>query len=470
MANIENGANIMGVNSNGSANVLLYDGAGNPIPRLNGAVSSDYGQQMMAVNDRVSRLVRSDRFGNLGVALHTPLFAAEFEGTTLNAQQWTITQTTFVGAQTQGQYNQNNTNLTTIGAVSALQTQMRFKKMQQQPLHAKFRHRGNVVANSQLDLGFFLTTGAGQIANGAYFQITSGGVFGVITFNSSDVTPVSLGALNVVLPNTNEFYTFDILLDDDEARFVVQRLADEAILGEATVRVPNLLQRMWQDTHLPFTSRVWNNGTPASAPVSILTDLMVTGVDAASQRTAGQTAALFGLSNAANPQTGAQLSTFANSAAPANATLSNTAAGYATLDGLFSFVGVAGAATDYALFALQMPATHDFVCTGINIDVWNTGATGSATVPTLLEWFIQPNASALSLATAATRHHLGTMVIPINAVAGAMADRSVSRSFEHAPLVTFAGRFQVIALRMPVGAVTASQVIQGAVAVRGYFE
>jgi hypothetical protein len=462
------GNNKLNVDNNGSARVLLYGTDGQPLSRANGAVSGDHGLQMSVVNDRVTRLLRGDRFGNVGLATHTPLFMAEFEGTTLNTQQWVLTQTTFAGAQTQGQYNQNPTNLLTANAVSALQTQMRFKKMQRQPLQAKFRARTNVVANAQRDIGFFLTTGTGQIANGAYFQIVAGGVFGVVTFNSVDVS-VSLGSLAAVLPIDTAFYTFDVLLDDDEARFVVQSTANETVLGEATVRVPNLTQRMWQDTHLPFTSRLWNTGTPASASVSILTDLFVTGVDAASQRKHGQTLALSGLTNGANPQSGAQLATFANSAAPANATLSNTAAGYTTLGGLFAFAAVAGAATDYALFGFQVPATHNFVLTGLAIDAWNTGA-AVATTPTLMEWFVQANSSAVSLATAATREHIGAMVFPVGAAIGAMADRSINRSFEHAPLVTFAGRFLIIGLRMPVATNTASQVIQGAVSVRGYFE
>jgi len=61
-----------------------------------------------------------------------------------------------------------------------------------------------------------------------------------------------------------------------------------------------------------------------------------------------------GLSAAQSYTTG--LANYANSAAPASATLSNTAAGYTTLGGQFQFAAVAGAETDYALFAYTVPA------------------------------------------------------------------------------------------------------------------
>ena len=61
------------------------------------------------------------------------------------------------------------------------------------------------------------------------------------------------------------------------------------------------------------------------------------------------------------PVTQVQAAQWANSAAPASAALSNTAAGYATLGGLFQFAAVAGAATDYALFGFQA-ALALFLC------------------------------------------------------------------------------------------------------------
>lgn len=86
-----------------------------------------------------------------------------------------------------------------------------------------------------------------------------------------------------------------------------------------------------------------------------------------------------------NPFTGAQLENHVNSTAPTSATLSNTAAGYATLGGRFQFAAVAGAATDYALFAIAVPTGSKFLCEGIHIELYNT-VVAVATTPTIFEW------------------------------------------------------------------------------------
>ena len=157
-----------------------------------------------------------------------------------------------------------------------------------------------------------------------------------------------------------------------------------------------------------------------------------------------------------------------NSAAAANATLSNTAAGYTFLGGRFQFVAVAGAETDYALFALAIPIPYSFYCTGVHINTMNTGAV-VATTPTTLEWWIGNNTSAVSLATAGMlRRAIGSQSFAVGAVIGAVAN-DLDVTF-NAPLMTNAGRFHHIILRMPVGTATASQVIRGSVDVRGYFE
>lgn len=59
--------------------------------------------------------------------------------------------------------------------------------------------------------------------------------------------------------------------------------------------------------------------------------------------------------NAPDSATAGSTANYANTAAPASATLSNTAAGYTTLGGQFQFAAVAGE-TDYALFAFLVPA------------------------------------------------------------------------------------------------------------------
>jgi hypothetical protein len=169
-----------------------------------------------------------------------------------------------------------------------------------------------------------------------------------------------------------------------------------------------------------------------------------------------------------NPFTGVQLSNWTNSVAPTSATLSNTAAGYTTLGGLFQFAAVAGAVTDFAIFGFQVPTNSNLAITGIDIDTWNTGA-AVATTPTLLMWGASVGSTAVSLATSTvSRIGLGSQSFPIGAAIGANAQR-LSSTFQ-TPLYCPSGRFFHIILRIPVGTATASQIIQGMVTVNGYFE
>ncbi len=171
---------------------------------------------------------------------------------------------------------------------------------------------------------------------------------------------------------------------------------------------------------------------------------------------------------------GAQLGNHANSTAPSAATLSNTAAGYATLGGKFGFAAVAGAETDYALFAYLVPTTHKLWIKGVAISAFNTGAAVATTAHTL-EWALGLNSTAVSLATTDSspvfgprRLQLGAHHLATSAPIGAVFPEIV-RKFD-APLLVEAGRYVHTILRMPVATATGSQVIRGQVAIDGFFE
>lgn len=173
--------------------------------------------------------------------------------------------------------------------------------------------------------------------------------------------------------------------------------------------------------------------------------------------------------------TGAITAGITNSAAPASATLSNTVAGYALPDGNFQWVAVAGAATDYALFAYQVPAGsaavrgQNLVIYGAVIELENAGAANSATVPTTVRFYLGTGSTAVSLATADNgttggraprRRYLGSITIPINAVVGQIGDRTIRTNFA-VPAIVEPGTFVHIIARITSGAATASQVVTG---------
>jgi hypothetical protein len=165
----------------------------------------------------------------------------------------------------------------------------------------------------------------------------------------------------------------------------------------------------------------------------------------------------------------------ANSAAPAAATLSNTAPTYGStvLDGQFKFAAVAGAETDYALFGFQVPTGYQLKVNAVAIDCYVEGI--AVVSQTTLQWALARNSTAASLATAdgagtvaPRRKSLGIQTFPALAPAGTLAPK-VQESFDP-PLIVDSGRWFHIIVKVPEGAATPSLVFRGTVAINGFFE
>jgi hypothetical protein len=297
------------------------------------------------------------------------------------------------------------------------------------------------------------------------WRYTSGGtVVPVLVYNGADVvqgTDVS-GLLNAA-----NYYTFEIVVTDQQATFNIYSTG--LLIASQTLNVPVTQPFTWGVTHLPVAVRLYTTGATSSAAYVYLRDVLVQGFDLAGNEPWTHQLAGTGLGGEVNPTTFGQTANFANSAAASNATLSNTAAGYATLGGLYSFVAVGSAATDFALFSMAIPAPYSHFLTGLHITALNTGAIVAAT-PTVMQWGAYVNSPGVSLASGAPlmRVAVGQQSFPVGAVIGATAN-DLDVVFD-VPLRTDAGRFAGVILRMPVATATASQVIQGSVLMKGYFE
>jgi len=479
------GSGKMDGDSNGSVFTRVKDSLGNNIDigQREKIDTTQKGLLVSGKNDDWATFLRTDRKGNIITGNYTPEIREPFEGATVNVQKWTATSTTFVPAQsTASGYQHNPTNITAINTGTMLVSQRLMYKQQRQPLHIKRRWRHSMVANSVSDFGFgspaALTTLI--VPNGAMFRCTSSGTIqALITYNNSEIglanviaqstlggnvvdTPLTMASL------TSNYYTWDIIVDDDNAVFTIQDTGTGDKLGEVSIPVPATLQKMWASTGLPYYERTYNlSSSPASAPTVITTDIICLSTDLNVQMDASQMAGYLSMSAGRNPFTGAQLENHTNSTAPTSATLSNAAAGYTTLGGKYQFAAVAGAVTDYALFGFQVPAGSRFLCEGITINTRNTGA-AVATTATTLEWAIGFNSSAVSLATAnIVRKQIGHQSFAIGAAAEAVAP-TLDVNFV-TPEVVESGRFVHVILTMPVGTATASQIIRGQVTIKGRF-
>lgn len=456
-----------------AARTTMYNSLGNEITKLENETrtANDSFVIMGGVNDDNYRVARMDRLGGAAMALNNVLFYEPFEGTVVSAPtRIALATTTFTQAQTAaGGLNMNSGNSLAASAAALLTTNKRFIKLQRAPLHTKIRARIGHVTNVTVELGFG-NPGSQTTAPtvGAYWQVSTGGVVQpVLTFNS-----IPIIGDTITMPGgwQNNFYTWDVVLEDDEVRFFIQDTASGLIIANTKIRLPLTQTRLWDASRLSVFARIHNVTAPASAPVFLISSIDVVMLDAFMNKPWSQTAAMMGLGSETVPTTMAQAANFVNSTGPTSGTLSNTAAGYTTLGGQFQFAAVAGSEVDYALFGFTVPSPYSFIATGIDISTFNMGA-AVATTPTLLQWFASPDQLAISLATSTNRRiALGSQVLPIATPIGGMADRDVVRDFSISPLVTNPGRILVVGFKMPVATATASQIVRGTVAIRGYFE
>jgi hypothetical protein len=459
-----------------AARASLYNTAGFPMAvsdAQNISLGTQTGFPMAGASDNTYRVLRTDRIGNIRTGQDALLLHDDVEGTTLNTQLWTSSVGTMTITQVVGQgITFNAGNSVASGVYAILTSQKQFSKMQAAPLRVRFRVKFVPTNNTIGEMGFCApVTTTGQIATGAFFRATTTGtIVPVLAFNGADVvqgTDIS-AAIGAIAGGFNNYFTCGIWVDDDSVLFTVQDVSTGQSIAEQTLQIPRNQAKTFSATHIPFALRLYTTGVPTVAPQIFLSDIMIIGLDILQNKPWSHQ--LAGTSNGSeiNPTTFLQSSNWTNSTVATNAVLSNTAAGYTTLGGLFSFAAVAGAVTDYALFGFTVPAPYTFYCTGIRISSYNTGA-AVATSATLLHWGVANNSPAVSLATAGlNRVAVGAQAFPIASAIGAVAT-DLYLKFD-APLVTNGGRIMHVILRMPVGTATASQVVQGSVTLFGYFE
>lgn len=336
-------------------------------------------------------------------------------------------------------------------------------------------------SNAVVELGVGSVATNAAPTDGAFFRWTSAGQFMCVLSNagsetnsgplSGTLTDSDTGESISLPPTVNLAHLYQIEIVEDHARFFV----DDIIV--ATVDTPSGQAYPFNAGRQPIFLRVYNGGSsPSLAPQLYVGQMIASQDDLNQNRPWSDTLALMGRGAYQSPITPfGQTANHANSTSPVSGTPSNTVAGYTTLGGRWQLAAVVGASTDLALFAFQVPAGYQLFINSIGISTVNTGAIGSAVTPTILDWALGVNASAVSLATAdgasawaPRRIPLGLQSFGLAAAIGATAADLVRR-FE-TPLVVDGGRYAHLILQMPVGAATGSQVFRGDVFINGFFE
>lgn len=415
----------------------------------------------------------------LRVGMDTVLWQDVFQYTTINASAYSVTTATMTITQAGGLLNLNAGSSTTSAQAVNLRTWRTFPVISSAPVYVYFSAIGinQTATNAQADIGLGYASSTTAPTDGVFFRwTTTGTLVGVLNNNGVETTTVALTQIA-----DNERGEYLIVLNDENVEFWI----DGVLRGRINAVTTYTGHGVVQSTALPFHARLFNSGTASAAKRLGLGEVGIALGDMNSNRLwASQMSGMESGAYQSPPGAAAsQTATWTNSAAPASATLSNTAAGYTTLGGIFQFAAVAGAETDYALFGYQVPAGSvtqpgkNLLIRGVRIEAFNSGAAVATTATTLM-WALGVGSSAVSLATADSltaagraprRIPLGVQWIPVAGVIGQAFDKAIDVNLD-APILAPAGTFVHIILRIPVGTATASQVIRGIVQINGYFE
>jgi hypothetical protein len=426
------------------------------------------------------RIESSDSF-RLRVGIDSPLFFENFTGAALNSALWNQSATTFVPITGSGFLQLNSTSLTTTGAATLINSWRAIPVLQDGAVRIDYSMQfsaamnANITFEGGLGIGNTSTTAP---TDGAFFRVTGAGDWiAVLTNNSVEITS-DIGVItNVSPPSANTRYECAVILDVNQAYYYINNVLVAYIVAGATTSgaVASGEQRIF--------FRENNTGVPTTAVNIKISSVSATLLDLGGNRPYRDALCGAGF-NAIQGQTGATMGStanYANSTGPVSATLANATAGYTTLGGQWQFAAVAGAVTDYAIFAFQVPAGtvslpgKTLYITGVRIDSVNTGA-AVATTATILQWGLAVGSSAVSLATAETlgtskaprRYALGMQGFVVGAAIGAQGP-TIDTQFQ-SPLVVNEGEYFHVIVNCPVGTATASEIFRGTVMVNGYFE
>lgn len=415
----------------------------------------------------------------LRVGMDNPFWDDTFNHTVLNVSKYAGLDSTMTKAMSGNALVLNSGNSVAAAAATIVRTWRTFLILGRfsQSAVIAFTISQTPVANNVFEFGFGApnTVAPYAPADGVFMRVNSAGVLQlVMNINGSETADAS--ALNLL---SNTMYEAKVVVDANRAELYINGLLEAQLDRPTNAHVT-------VNPAVPLFTRCHNTAATATAQNVRVARWAVNTMDGNLMRL--WPTAMGGMGNncinAPDGVAAGQTANFVNSTGPVSAALSNTAAGYATLGGQWQFAAVAGAETDYALFAYQVPALagaggppgRNLMIRGLRIEAFNM-VVASAVTATLLQWSLGIGSSAVSLATvdsatAATRAPrrlgLGTQSFPVGSVVGANVV-PIDVNFD-APIMVEPGTFVHVILRIPVGTATATEIIRGLVTFNAYFE
>ena len=411
--------------------------------------------------------------GLLGTGAVQVDFEQGFSASTISASVWSLPSTMTVGVANNA-ITLNSGNSVASAAVARLVSYRQAKAPRGSDRIIAWRMMlPNLVTGAVTEIGAFAATGITSPTSGSFFRYGSDGTLRGVSISVTGAESTT-GVIPTPSLNVAHDYTIWIM-----GKAIVYQI-DDVVVG--SIPLGNTAPSPVTSESSPFCARLYNASATATAQQVYLhrcVGALYGGTYGYDRQFLAALGGDIGSQGVVGAGTG-YLANWANSAAPASATLSNTTAGYTSMGGQFQFTAVSGSETDYALFAFQVPAQtatnqgRTLVVHGINISTFNMGAVVAIT-PTLLQWGIAYDGTAVSLATAdaaATkaprRVPLGCQSLPVGlAVGGNVPDLCVD--FRQ-PLSVNAGNYLHVILKIPVGTATASQIVRGVVTINATWE
>lgn len=438
---------------------------------VNSTNSLKVGYTFIAAGPQNKALTTFGPMGRLATGVQTMELFDPIDGAAINSHAWTVANTTMTTVQnaTTGFLVLNS------GASIAINTSAQILGIKQIQLINTFVPTVRILfktpnvpqSNATMELGFLEATGTSAPTNGAFFRWSSTSEFRCVTaFNSVETVSAALTA-----PTVNVVHTSHIVFRGTKVEFWIDEVLVSDLANAAGNPTPT------NSSRIALGARVYTGGTsPVVAPELHLAAFSLWRNDLNTNKLWPSQMSSIGRGAWQSPVTPyAMTQQWANSAAPGAAALSNTAASYTTLGGLYVVTTAFTANQDNILFGYQIPAGFQLFISDIRIGGAVTTVLGATA--TALHWGLALNASAVSLATvdnfasgtnsyAYRRIYLGTHGLIASAAVGTQLSQiDVDCT---TPYSVDGGRFVGIILRATASPATGA--ITGGVTISGYFE
>lgn len=414
----------------------------------------------------------------LRVGVDTLLFTNTFNAAAQNTGNWKHAFTTMTMTQSAGFLNVNAAGTSTVsGNYAFLQTWRYFSVIGTAPLSVETTlslTSTALQANEVYQWGLGVALAAADPVDGAWFELTSAGVYGCTRYNSGTAVKTLLTATARTL---GQNYKFAMVFGEREVNFWI----DDVLYATQTVAAAN--SQLFMNGSLPYFIEKYNANTVGSSPSSILKvgDVTISLLDLNVVKPWAQVTA--GMGQANQGQDGGTMGAntfFTNSALPTTALPVNTALTANLPTGLTGGRGLATlwniAATDMVMTQATNPlggvnqTGRNLYITGVRISAVTASAalTAPAAGTHSIGWGLYFGSTAVTLAQtesasfatgtikAFRRKFLGFMCWTTGTAAiGTPADKDITIKFD-APVVVLPGENVGLFAQMHNGAVTAT--------------